>query len=169
MDKSSHTETAFLETLESHKGILYKVARAYSQNSEDQQDLIQEMSLQLWRAYPSYDDRYKFTTWMYRIALNVAISWFRKARKRQRRETSLEHTSQVWASKPLPEKTGEIQLLHQFIDQLKELDRALMLLYLEERSYEEIGEILGISPSNVGTKLNRIKNKLRKKFAAITN
>jgi len=159
----------FQETIEQHKGILFKVARTYCQNEDDRQDLIQEMMMQIWQSFNKYNDQYRISTWLYRISLNVAISFFRKNMTRAKRYTVLdEQTTNI----PNEDKTvieQQLILLEQFIKELKELDKALMILYLEEKSHSEIAEILGMSASNVGTKIGRIKDKLEKQFSQLNS
>ncbi len=152
----------FMQLLEEHRNILYKVSSAYCANAEDRRDLIQEMVIQLWRSFDRFDSSYRFSTWMYRIALNVAISFYRSERRRSGRSVSLE-ASLLELAAPEPE-SDDVQLLRQFIGELEPLNKALMLLYLDGYSYEEIGEMLGISASNGATKLSRLKQRLRLQF-----
>ena len=156
----------FLNVIEANKGIIYKVANAYCRDPENRKDLIQEIAVQLWLAFPKYDEQFMLSTWIYRIALNVSISFYRKETKRD--QLSQELTNEILSLTTDETDTGpEMSMLHQFIRELKEIDRALILLYLEERSQQEIADILGISPSNVSTKVGRIKEQLRQKFATI--
>src|SRR5690554_1570189 len=158
----------FLATIEQHKGILYKVARAYCPNEDDRQDLIQEMMIQIWQSIHKYNGRFKISTWLYRISLNVAISFYRKNTTRANKYTVLnEQTVQI----PIEDKSEieqRLNILEQFISELKEIDKALMLLYLEDKSHAEIADILGISVSNVGTKVGRIKDRLKIRFSQLT-
>lgn len=161
---------AFLQTLEAHQGIIYKVVHVYCPVKEEQEDLVQEIILQVWRSYPNYNPTFKMSTWLYRIALNVAISFYRKNVLRSNKMTPYQESDFQQLSDASVKSLGEeLDLLHQFINRLKELDKALMLLYLEEKSYKEIAEIMGISESNVGTKINRIKQRLKKQFHSLTN
>lgn len=167
MDKATQQQF-FQKIIEAHKGLLFKVARAYCPNEDDRQDLIQEMMIQIWQSIHKYNDQFKISTWLYRICLNVAISFYRKNTTRTNKYTELnEQTAQI----PNEDKTDnelQINLLEQFISELKELDKALMILYLEDKSHSEIAEILGISTSNVGTKIGRIKDKLKTRFSQLT-
>lgn len=159
----------FEKVIEQHRGILFKVARTYCQNENDRPDLIQEILIQLWLSFHRYNDHYKMTTWIYRISLNVAISFYRKNSTKTNDKIPLdEHLSEIADSDKL-EKEQQLNLLEKFINELKEIDRALMFLYLEERNYKEISEILGISESNVSTKVGRIKESLKQKFATTKN
>lgn len=158
-------EQFFQEIIEQHKGILFKVARAYCSDEEDQQDLIQEMMIQIWQSIHKYNEQYKISTWLYRISLNVAISFYRKNSTRTKRYTDLNEQMTEISDEDKSEKERDLNLLEQFISELKEIDKALMILYLEDKSHSEISEILGMSSSNVGTKIGRIKNKLKKRFS----
>ena len=168
MDKA-----AFTQLIQEHRGILYKISASYCRNASDREDLMQEMIYQLWRSAERYDANFKFSTWMYRIALNVAISFYRKTSAGGMRVTlDVEAAdgfaatgSGSFADDPLEER---VELLQRFIASLGELDKALMILYLEERPYKEIGEILGLSETNVATKVSRIKGRLKQQFLKIS-
>ncbi len=153
--------------IEQHKGILFKVSRAYCPNAEDRQDLIQEMMIQIWQSIHKYNDHYKITTWLYRISLNVAISFYRKSSTRARKYTELPEQMVEIPVDDKSENERQLNLLEQFISELKEIDKALMILYLEDKSHTEIAEILGLSVSNVGTKIGRIKDKLKTRFSQL--
>ena len=156
----------FETLLQSHQAIVFKVANTYCRHAEDRRDLVQEISVQLWRAFPRYDEKRLFSTWMYRIALNVAISFARRAGYRQMQ--SLPENDSVAGPGDVPPAAPELEdqvaALHSFIDRLDGLNRALLLLYLEERSYRDIAEVLGISETNVATKISRLKQRIRKDF-----
>jgi RNA polymerase sigma-70 factor (ECF subfamily) len=155
-------QAQFESRLNEHRGILYKVVGTYAWLAEDQQDLAQEITLQLWRSFARYDDSRKFSTWMYQVALNVAISWARKAKLRRTAtvpEAVLENNPEV------PADEQDSSELYALIDGLDELNRALLILTIEERSHAEIGEILGITPINVATKISRLKARLRLEVA----
>src|SRR4051794_10475326 len=157
----------FLILLDEHKKILYKVASSYCRNPEDRRDLEQEIVAQLWRSFDRYDDGYRFSTWMYRIALNVAISFSRSETRRSRHTVPAEDSIlEIAADGSAPGESDEnLRLLHQFIERLDELDRALIILYLDGNRYDTIAEVLGISETNVGTKISRIKQRLRRDFS----
>jgi RNA polymerase sigma-70 factor (ECF subfamily) len=143
-------EARFLALLHQHGAILHKVAFGYCRNREDRVDLVQDMAVQLWRSFGRYDGRAKFSTWAYRVAMNVAISHFRGERRRIRGTLPVDELAeQLTANDPLTEAAGDnMQLLRRLIDALDELNRALVLLYLEGHSSEEIAEVVGISPAN---------------------
>ncbi len=157
----------FVDTIEQHKGIFFKVARAYCPNEEDKQDLIQEMMIQIWKSIHKYNDQYKISTWLYRISLNVAISFYRKSLTRSKKHTVLNEQMAEMPAEEKSENEQHLNLLEQFISELKEIDKALMILYLEEKSHAEIADILGMSVSNVGTKIGRIKEKLKTRFSQL--
>lgn len=158
----------FLNIIERHKRIIYKITNAYCKDEVDRQDLIQEIILQLWLSLDKYDKAYSLTTWIYRIALNISISFYRKNRTRKEHNTQLTPTleSYLVASEPYSENPDLI-LLQGFIHELREIDKALILLYLDGLSQKEIAEIVGITATNVGSKLSRIKHKLRQKFQSL--
>jgi len=152
-----------LQRIQDNKGILYKISNSYCRNTGDREDLMQEMVYQLWRSGQRFDETQKFTTWMYRIALNVAISFYRKA-NRSGVTVELDAETQYRDDSPNEVLEERIGVLQRFVRELNELDKALMILYLEERPYREIAEILGISETNVATKLSRIKGRLKQEF-----
>lgn len=158
----------FLVTIEQHKGILYKVARAYCPSEADRQDLIQEMMIQIWQSIQRYNGQFKISTWLYRISLNVAISFYRKNTARTNKHTVLNEQSAQIPTEDKTEIEQQLNILEQFISELKEIDKALMILYLEGKSHAEIAGILGMSISNVGTKIGRIKDKLKTRFSQLT-
>lgn len=159
----------FEALMREHAGIVFKIAGAYAHASHERDDLAQEIHLQLWRSFASFDrHRAKFSTWMYRVALNVAISHARASRRDNR--DRLESLAEVHATTVAGDDASHdealqrdqrLAALHAFIDGLDALNRALVLLYLEDRSYAEIAAVLGISETNVATRLNRIKQKMR--------
>jgi RNA polymerase sigma factor (sigma-70 family) len=152
----------FNKILEDYRYILNKVSRIYCIDPDDRQDLIQEISIQIWRSFSRYNDKYKITTWIYKIALNVAISHYRKASREKTYAITADHNLHPELQKS--ENEEKLIMLEQFINELNDLDKALMLLYLEDRSHSEIADILGISKSNTGTKVSRIKEKLKHRF-----
>lgn len=160
----------FLVVIDNNKGILYKVANSYCRNIEDRKDLIQEIIMQLWKSFDNYNEKFKYSTWIYRISLNVAISFYRKENSRQRISNTL--TTDIFDfadTEIVEEKETNLGILNQIISELNDLNKALMLLYLEEKNYKEISEIIGISETNVATKIGRIKSKLKKEFTQLKN
>ncbi|TGD83407.1 sigma-70 family RNA polymerase sigma factor [Hymenobacter wooponensis] len=141
--------------------MLQRICRMYCADPDDRQDLYQEIVLQLWRAYPQYEARAKFSTWLYRVALNVAIS---NLRQRTRRPVAERFGDTVPDVAP-PLDTGpdaeDLGQLYQAIERLSDVEKAFVLLYLEERTYEEMADILGITQNNVRVKMHRVQDKLR--------
>ncbi|MFN8355044.1 MAG: sigma-70 family RNA polymerase sigma factor [Spirosomataceae bacterium] len=154
----------FLQLIQANKGIIYKIANSYCRNRDDREDLAQEIIYQLWKSWHGFDERFKFSTWMYRIALNVAISFYRSQRTYQTAVSIDEQQAEALANEEGTETEEQLLQLQQFIQELKELDRALMILYLEEKTYREMADILGISETNVATKISRIKDQLKQRF-----
>lgn len=155
-------ETQFRELLERHRGIVFKVANSYARGAQDREDLAQEIAAQLWRAFPKYDGARNFSTWMYRVALNVAISHLReRSRHADHHEPIDEAAHDVPAADADPESGARVRELYRCIARLNPLDRALLILYLDERSQRDIAQILGISETNVATKIGRLKQRLR--------
>ena len=159
--------SSFPELLRRHAGLIHRVARVYGRDATDRDDVVQEIALQLWRSHERYDRRFRETTWIYRIALNVAISFQRRERRhRERRlaEDEPEASLIAIAAPEAIEPTEDVECLLGCIDALGALDKALVLLYLDGTDHASIAEVLGISVSNVGTKLHRIKERLRAAF-----
>jgi RNA polymerase sigma factor (sigma-70 family) len=152
--------------LESHRAIVFKVAGTYCRHPDDRDDLVQEIAAQLWRAWPGYDSTRPFATWMYRIALNVAIGYVRnESRRRQHAAPLDDELHEIADDSGVDYETEQhLRLLQGFIERQASLDRALLLLYLDERSQREIAEILGLSETNVSTKIGRLKQRIREEL-----
>lgn len=155
-------EDQFIHMINNHRGILYKVCNLYARNKDDKEDLFQEIILQLWKSFPNFRNESLLSTWMYRVALNTAISSFRKESKKPERQSISKAEFQIPDMDSIPIENENLIMLNAAIQQLTRIEKALIMLYLEEKSYQEISQILGISNSNVGVKLNRIKTKLEK-------
>lgn len=152
-------ERAFLTTMQEHQGIIHKVCRLYRDGPEDREDLFQEITYQLWKAYPNFKGTAKVSTWMYRIALNTAIASFRKKRPEVAYHPVLPDIAEEEQSEELAIRQ---ERLFNALKQLDDSEKAIITLYLEELSYKQIAEIIGISENNLGVKLSRIKNKIQK-------
>lgn len=150
-------DAEFVSMIQQNEGIIYKVASFYANDEYPLSDLYQEIILNMWKGYPMFKGESKPSTWMYRIALNTCISFFRR---RKVQTSYLEILPEV--SEVLDNKDEQLQELYKMIDRLGRLERALVLLYLEDKSYKEIADIMDMSMTNVATKLSRIKDKLRK-------
>jgi RNA polymerase sigma factor (sigma-70 family) len=154
-------EKQFVKLLDENQNIIHKVCRVYTNNSDAHKDLFQEVTIQLWKAYPKFRGDAKFSTWMYRVALNTAITLYRKSK----REIQTSDISDFHYKLEYDEYDGEIeeqmQLLYKAIHQLSDIEKALILLYLEDKPYKEIAETMGITEVNARVKVNRIKTKLK--------
>ena len=158
-------QEAFLRMMDQHKKLIYKISAMYCPQAADRQDLMQEIAVQLWKALPTYDPQFKQSTWLYRVALNTAISFYRKTKRRQAVITPINDSMISLVEEPQEEALNEhLRWLHAFIHQLNELNKALMILYLDGNSYREIAAILGITETNVATKISRIKRHLKQQF-----
>lgn len=162
MDNSS--KETFVNLVYENINIIYKICRIYS--SEDNEDLQQEIIFQLWKAYPSFQGKSKFQTWMYQVALNTAIVGFRK---RKIITIPLNQTLNNRLFEEYETSEQQIEMLYRHISRLDDIEKAVIFLYLEKCSYEEISKVLGLTPGNVGVKINRIKKKLRGMFEAKSN
>jgi RNA polymerase sigma-70 factor (ECF subfamily) len=150
----------FLKLIAENQGLIYKVCNMYCNNKLDKEDLFQDIVLQLWRSYPAFKGDSKVSTWMYRIAINNAITRLRKEIRREK-FTGLDDEAFRVAAAQHDSIDENITQMYEAIKKLSEVERALTMLYMDDCSYKEIAEILGLSESNVGFKLNRIKAKLR--------
>ena len=155
----------YLDILEKHKGIVFKVARSYCSNEFDREDLVQEILAQIWRSLDTYTDAFKVTTWMYRVALNVAISFYRKDKSAAYKHTEIEDRLLTYDMVQESENEQNLSALYAFIDELNDIDKAVLLMYLEGENQAEIAANLNITISNVSTKISRIKQKLKLKTA----
>lgn len=153
----------FVQLIAQDQALIHKVCSMYCRDPEERKDLFQEIVLQLWRSYPTFKHESKVSTWMYRVALNTAVSSFRKDSRRPHHGSLSDMELDIPAMPDTsPEYELKIKYLYAAIDQLSQVEKAIVMLYLEERSYDEMAEIIGITKTNVGVKLNRIKAKLEK-------
>lgn len=154
-------EHSFVELLEKHQNIVHKVCRLYTNNQDAHNDLFQEITIQLWKAYPKFRGDAKFSTWMYRVGLNTAITLYRKS-KRSIKTQEFESVSFKIQSVDYDDtEEQQLKLLYKAVHQLNDIEKALVFLYLEDKNYSEISETLGISEVNARVKMNRVKKKLR--------
>lgn len=154
-----HSIQEFTQQINEHQGILFKVSRMYCEGEECQKDLFQEILLQLWKSYPNFNQQSKFSTWMYRVALNTAIAQFRSSQKEIISFKSVMPTD--YPEENETDKNEDTAILYNAIGRLNKAEKSLIILYLDNLKYAEIAEITGISVSNVGVKINRIKSKLQ--------
>lgn len=152
-------EQTFLQWQSEHRGILLKVARSFAVSQGDQEDLVQEVLIQLWQSIDGFNGQSKPSTWIYRVALNTAMGWLRGERRQRFRVEKMVEMDAYWLEKKDPENE-QLHVLYEAIHKLSPHDRYLVLLYLDDLQYSEIAEIIGISESNVGVRINRAKKKL---------
>jgi RNA polymerase sigma-70 factor (ECF subfamily) len=150
----------FTELIEENQGIIFKVSAMYCNDLTCRKDLVQEILLQLWRSFPSYNKTKKYTTWMYRIALNTAISQWRKDKSKKEVATDKLPIT-LTDDDIINEKSERARMLNIAINKLNKAEKSIIILYMDDYPYDEISEIIGISVSNVGVKINRIKKKLQ--------
>ncbi len=154
-------EQAFLAHINQHKGVLYKVSKMYMDNTEDREDLFQEIILQLWKSYENFKGNSEFSTWMYRVALNTAIVYLKKDKKKSSivaYETSMDIAVEEYSQ----EKDTQLQYFYKAVQELNSIEKAIIFLFLEGLSHKEIGKNLGLSEVNARVKLSRTKEKLQK-------
>lgn len=155
-------EKEFLLTIKANQGIIHKVCNIYCDDQDDRDDLFQEIVAQLWKSYASFREESKFTTWMYRVALNTAITTFKKSKRRPDQNRLTYDNFQVKDENYDAETEEEIRNLNRAVAQLTGIEKSIVLLFLENKKYEEIAEITGITQNYVRVKMNRIKKKLKK-------
>lgn len=154
-------EHKFVTELENNQNIVHKVCSLYTHNRDAHNDLFQEITIQLWKAYPKFRGEAKFSTWMYRVALNTAITLYRKSKKSVPTQDYDSVIFKIKADEYDPTEEKQLALMYKAIRQLGDIDKALVFLYLEDKSYREISETLGISEVNARVKMNRVKTKLK--------
>lgn len=155
-------ENNFLNDFETNQNIVHKICRIYTTNSNDHKDLFQEITIQVWKNYTKFRGDAKFSTWLYRVALNTAISLYRKSSKRIKTQDISEVVFKVKSIDYDDTEEQQLRALYVAIQNLSDIDKALVFLYLEDKSYREISNTLGISEVNARVKMNRAKDKLKK-------
>lgn len=154
-------EHSFVTLLEKHQNIVHKVCSIYTNNPDAHNDLFQEITIQLWKAYPKFRGDSKFSTWMYRVALNTAITLYRKSKRRVKTQDFESIVYKIKADNYDDQQDQQLKLMYNAIKQLSDIEKALVFLYLEDKNYNEISETLGITEVNARVKINRIKTKLK--------
>jgi len=157
VQRSQDIEKEFITKIRKHQGILHKICFIYARNSAEKEDLYQEIILQLWKSYPTFKGISKFSTWMYRVALNTAITLTKKI---PLLELNLKNTPKTYELEKSMDYSEDVKILYKAISQLKKVDKAIILMWLEEKPYHDIAETVGISVKNVSVKVVRIKAKL---------
>lgn len=155
-------EHQFVTELERNQNIVHKVCTLYTNDRDSHKDLFQEITIQLWKAYPKFRGDSKFSTWMYRVALNTAITLYRKSKRRVRTQDYEAISFKIKAEEYDPLVEEQLKLMYQAVKQLNDIDKALVFLYLENKNYKEISETLGVSEVNARVKMSRIRDRLRK-------
>lgn len=155
-------EKRFLEIIQANQGIIHKVCNIYCDNEDDKNDLMQEILAQLWKSFQSFRNESKFSTWMYRVALNTAITSFKKNKRQPDRTPLDDRNIQIIDENQSAETEENLKMLRKAISKLTGVEKSIILLYLEDKSYEEIAEITGITQNYVRVKMNRIKKQLKK-------
>lgn len=151
-------DVTFEHLIFEHQGLIHKICNIYGKSAADKEDLFQEITIQLWKSFSSFEHKSKFSTWLYRVALNTAITQKRKEKRKPVFSSLSEKEMRIPEINESVEE--DLASLQHAIRQLKNVDRAIIFLYLEEKSYQEIADIIGITPKNVGVKIVRIKAKL---------
>ena len=156
----------FISVIKDNQNLIYKICYSYCSNAESRKDLQQEILIQLWNSFSKFDGRVKLSTWIYRIALNTAITFYRNDSKHNDKKVSIDASIISLSDfEYIPDQEENIAMLYKFIENLNEMDKALILLYLDDNKYKDIAEILGISETNVATKICRIKKILKEQFS----
>jgi RNA polymerase sigma factor (sigma-70 family) len=158
---TTEVQERFQDLVDEHRKVLYKICNSYCRNRDDREDLAQEIVVQLWRSFKTYDGRCQFSTWMYRVALNVAISFYRREGVRTGHGLA---EPLLDVADERENQSDDIRLLYESIEKLDPLNKALILLYLDGHSYAEIGQVLGISVTNAATKIGRLKETFKRQF-----
>jgi RNA polymerase sigma factor (sigma-70 family) len=161
----STREQEFVTLVEVHQNVIHKICRLYTKSSAEHKDLFQEITIQLWSAYPKFRGEAKFSTWMYRVGINTAISLYRKS-KRKIQSFSFDDVAFKIPQDDSYDDTEDQQLsaIYHAVKQLNDIDKALVFLYLEDKSYKEISETMGISEVNARVRMNRVKKKLKQQL-----
>ncbi|MCL1670292.1 RNA polymerase sigma factor [Elizabethkingia ursingii] len=157
----SKAEETFVKQIMENQRLIHKVCRIYTDNGTDHEDLFQEITLQLWKSFSGYRGEAKFSTWMYRIALNTAISLFRKSNRQIRLQSDIDFVSLKIECDEYTDEEEKIRNMYKMIHKLSDIEKALIMMYLDDKSYREIGEVLGITEGNARVKMNRAKNNLK--------
>ena len=157
----SSLEKEFLEKIEKHKGVIFKISKMYMDNFDDQKDLFQEITFQVWKAYPSFEGKSQFSTWLYRVALNTAIVFLKSEKRRGFIQNDEVDNFKIIADDYDDDQEKKLAKMYKAIQQLNEIDKALIFYYLQDYSGKEIAENMGITEVNARVKLNRAKEKLK--------
>lgn len=158
---SNPTEASFLKLVTQHKGILYKASRMYADSIEDREDLQQEIMIQLWKSYQNFKGNSEFSTWMYRVAINTAITFLKKEKQRTGSQADVPYHFEVANEDYNPTKDKQLEIFYKAVQGLNALEKAVIFYFMEGMSHKEIGDNLGVSEGNARVKLSRTKEKLQ--------
>lgn len=158
---SQNTEQTFVKLLKDNQNLIHKICRIYTSDADQHQDLFQEITIQLWKAYPNFRGESKFTTWAYRVGLNTAITLYRKKSKTVPTVDYETKSYFITSEEYNMEEEEQLKVMYEAIQQLNDIDKALVFMYLENKDYAEISDTLGITEVNARVKMNRVKTKLR--------
>lgn len=156
------TEDTFVTLLQENQNIVHKICRLYTNNQDQHNDLFQEITIQLWRAFPKFRGDSKFSTWMYRVGLNTAITLYRKSKRSIKTQDYDSVMFRISSEEYDDTVEQQLKLMYSAVKELNDIDKALVFLYLEDKNYKEISETLGITEVNARVKMNRVKTKLKK-------
>ncbi|TVZ51556.1 RNA polymerase sigma factor [Dokdonia sp. Hel_I_53] len=159
---NKETEDKFVTLLQENQNIVHKICRLYTNNQDQHNDLFQEVTIQLWKAFPKFRGDSKFSTWMYRVALNTAITLYRKSKRTIQTQDFDTVMFRISSEEYDDTVEQQLKLMYSAVKELNDIDKALVFLYLEDKNYSEISETLGITEVNARVKMNRVKTKLKK-------
>ncbi|PIF47220.1 RNA polymerase sigma-70 factor (ECF subfamily) [Chryseobacterium sp. 52] len=162
---NTELEKTFVDFFKPNQRLIHKICRIYTDNPEDHEDLFQEITVQLWRSFPGFKGEAKFSTWMYKVALNTAMTLFRKPQKKRLQHADIDVASLKMEYEVDEDNEYKLKKMYKAIHELSDVEKALIMMYLEDKPYREIGEILGITEGNARVKMNRAKNNLKTKIS----
>lgn len=162
--KNPTSEMDISQIIEDNRHLIYKVVNSYCSDNNEQEDLIQDIIFQIIKSYERFDHKVKVTTWMYKIAFNVSISYYRKLKTRKKHMVAMSSKMVTIIEEESSGMDEKINQLRKFVQEFDPLNKAILIMYLDGNNHKEISEAMGISVSNVGTKISRIKTQLKKKF-----
>lgn len=161
---TTNLEKTFIHFLKENQRLVHKICRIYTDNLQDHEDLFQEITIQLWKSFPGFKGEAKFSTWMYRVALNTAITLFKKPKKKDVQHSDIDISTLKIEYETYEDDEYKLKKMYKAIYELSDIEKALIMMYLEDKPYREIGEILGITEGNARVKMNRAKNNLKLKL-----
>lgn len=164
---NKNLEDQFLNDLNNHIGIVHRVCNVYFKDNDEKSDLYQEIIYQLWKSYPRFNRESKFSTWMYKVAMNTAINQIRKSSRSIKQEPLPDQLPEIPATNEEAKSEEKMKMLYAVINQLSPIDKAIILLYLDDNSYDQIADVTGFTKTNVSVRLVRIKKKLERKLKPV--